>query len=352
MKTKLIAAALLALGGISLGACASTTADPLSQEANDEIALQSLSTLSLVNNDTGVSVLRKALLSSDTSALTEEDISDIKAVLGQVDTILANKTGVTSTVIESTDETYAYGLEVTYTDIFSNASSYTLFYNYVTQEDQDLCDGEQNQNQNQFQYQNQTKEQNQYQSQGQGTYLYQDQNQYENQNGYRHGQGDNENGSRNNGTIVAKTYLAGILLSGEDTFNFTSTIKDMVKDDATETKVNFKLYGESGFYITAMQDYIIEDEATESRIRYTVFDGTEIVTSYFLRVEQSVEDNAEIRLTMDDQFYRITQIIDGDTEYLDVRYSNGEVDAHIYFEKVITIDPDTQVESVDFVIVE
>ncbi|MFA6851855.1 MAG: hypothetical protein WCR34_01650 [Bacilli bacterium] len=348
MKTKLIAATLLALGGIALGACASTIAEPLSQEANDEIALQSLSTLSLVNNNTGTSILRKALLTSDTSALTEDDITDIKAVLGQVDTILANNTGVTSTVIDSTDEAYAYGLEVTYTDIFNNSSSYTLFYNYVTQEDQDLCDGEQNQNQ----YQNENQEQNQYQSQGQGTYLYQDQNQFENQNGYRHGQSDNENGAKNNGTIIAKTYLAGILLSGEDTFSFTSTIKDMVKDDATETKVNFKLYNDAGFYIKAMQEYTVEDGATESRIRYTVFDGTEIITSYCLRVEQSVDENAEIRLTMDDQFYRITQIIDGDTIYLDVHYSNGEVDAHIYFEKIITVDPETQVESVDFVIVE
>jgi len=320
MKVKLLTSALLILGGMALAGCTSSQEVPLSAAANNEIASQSLSTFSLLNTPQGATALKRALLSDQAIDLTEQEIADIKAILGQVDTILANQTGVTSEVIASTQEGYEYGLLVTYTDIFANSSSYSLFYNQTANRDEDLCDGE---------------------CEAIGD-----------QSGYRHGQGDENDEHGNNDKIKTMSFLNGILISGEETYQFTSIVKEEVEGDETETKVNFKLFNDAGFFVKAMTETEIENDEVESRIRYTVFDGETVVTSYCLKVEQGADENAEIKLRLDDKVYFIEQLFVEGREFLDVRYSIDDVTTHILFEKVVTIDDVTQSEVVEFIIVE
>ena len=314
MKTKLLASSLLIMGALAMSGCTSSFDLPLSPIANEKIASQSLSTLSLLNTSQGSAALKRALLSDQAVNLTEQEIDDIKSILGQVDTILANQTGVTTLVIESPQEAYEYGLLVTYTDIFANSSSYSLFYNQVKTIDHDL-------------------EENEDEIEPEESY-----------GGSRYGQ--------HNGDIKNKTWLEGILVSEETTYNFTSLIKEEFEEDEYETKVHFKLFNDTGFYVKAMQETEVEEDEIESRIRYTVFDGETVITSYCLKVEEEVDENAEIKLRLDDKVYFIEQIFVEGKEYLDVKYSDGVTEAHILFEKVISIDELTQEEIVDFVIVE
>lgn len=322
MKTKLLASTLLIMGALAMGGCTSSFEKPLSSIANEKIASQSLSTLSLLNGPQGSAALKRALLSNQSVNLTEQEINDIKSVLGQVDTILTNQTGVTTLVIESPQEAYEFGLLVTYTDIFAHSSSYSLFYNQVKTVDHDLEETEEKVDDG-----------------------VEDEIEPEESNGGpRYGQHDDE--------IKNKTWLEGILISEEATYNFTSLVKEEIEDDEYETKVHFKLFNDTGFYVKAMQETEVEEDEIESRIRYTVFDGETVITSYCLKVEEEADENAEIKLRLDDKVYFIEQIFVEGKEYLDVKYSDGVTEAHILFEKVISIDELTQEEIVDFVIVE
>ena len=276
------------MGAVAMGGCASSFETPLSSIANEKIASQSLSTLSLLNTPQGSAALERALLSEQAVNLTEQEIDDIKSILGQVDTILTNQTGVNTLVIDSPQEAYEYGLLVTYIDIFANTSSYSLFYNQVKTVDHDLEETED------------------------------EVDDLEPEESY----GGSGNGQQN-GDIKNMTWLEGILVSEEATYNFTSLIKEE-----------------------------IEEDGVESRIRYTIFDGETVITSYCLKVEQEVDDNAEIKLRLDDKVYFIEQIFAEGKEYLDVKYSDGVTEARILFEKVISIDEETQEEVVDFIIVE
>lgn len=318
MKTKLLASTLLIMGALAMGGCTSSFEKPLSSIANEKIASQSLSTLSLLNGPQGSAALKRALLSNQSVNLTEQEIDDIKSILGQVDIILANQTGVTTLVIESPQEAYEYGLLVTYTDIFANTSSYSLFYNQVKTIDHDL---EENEDETEDEIEPE-----------------------ESYGGSRYGQQD--------GDIKSKTWLEGILVSEDATYNFTSLVKEEFEEDEYETKVHFKLFNDTGFYVKAMQETEVEEDEIESRIRYTVFDGETVITSYCLKVEEEADENAEIKLRLDDKVYFIEQIFVEGKEYLDVKYSDGVTEAHILFEKVISIDELTQEEIVDFVIVE
>lgn len=318
MKTKLLASSLLIMGAMAMAGCASSFDLPLSSVANEKIASQSLSTLSLLNTPQASAALKRALLSDQAVNLTEQEIDDIKSILGQVDTILTNQTGVTTLVIESPQEAYEYGLLVTYTDIFANTSSYSLFYNQVKTIDHDLEETE-----------DETGDEIEPE---------------ESHNGSGYGQ--------QNGDIKSKTWLEGILVSEDATYNFTSLVKEEFEEDEYETKVHFKLFNDTGFYVKAMQDTEVEEDGTESRIRYTIFDGETVITSYCLKVEEEVDENAEIKLRLDDKVYFIEQIFAEGKEYLDVKYSDGVTEAHILFEKVISIDELTQEEIVDFIIVE
>lgn len=318
MKTKLLASTLLIMGAVAMGGCASSFETPLSSIANEKIASQSLSTLSLLNTPQGSAALKRALLSEQAVILTEQEIDDIKSILGQVDTILTNQTGVTTQIIESPQEDYEYGLLVTYTNIFANSSSYSLFYNQVKTIDHDLEETE---------------------------------DEVEDEIEPEESYGESRYG-QHNGDIKNMTWLEGILVSEEATYNFTSLIKEEIEEDEYETKVHFKLFNDTGFYIKAMQETEIEEDGVESRIRYTIFDGETVITSYCLKVEQEVDDNAEIKLRLDDKVYFIEQIFAEGKEYLDVKYSDGVTEARILFEKVISIDEETQEEVVDFIIVE
>lgn len=318
MKTKLLASSLLIMGALAMSGCTSSFDLPLSPIANEKIAFQSLSTLSLLNTPQTSVALKRALLSDQAVNLTEQEIDDIKSILGQVDIILANQTGVTTLVIESPQEAYEYGLLVTYTDIFANTSSYSLFYNQVKTIDHDL---EENEDETEDEIEPE-----------------------ESYGGSRYGQQD--------GDIKSKTWLEGILISEDATYNFTSLVKEEFEEDEYETKVHFKLFNDTGFYVKAMQETEVEEDEIESRIRYTVFDGETVITSYCLKVEEEADENAEIKLRLDDKVYFIEQIFVEGKEYLDVKYSDGVTEAHILFEKVISIDELTQEEIVDFVIVE
>ena len=306
------------MGAVAMSGCTPFFEEPLSSVANEKIASQSLSTLSLLNTPQGSAALKRALLSEQAVILTEQEIDDIKSILGQVDTILTNQTGVTTQVIESPQEDYEYGLLVTYTDIFANSSSYSLFYNQVKTIDHDL---------------EETEDEVEEEIEPEKSY-----------GESRYGQHD--------GDIKNMTWLEGILVSEEATYNFTSLIKEEIEEDEYETKVHFKLFNDTGFYIKAMQETEIEEDGVESRIRYTIFDGETVITSYCLKVEQEVDDNAEIKLRLDDKVYFIEQIFAEGKEYLDVKYSDGVTEARILFEKVISIDEETQEEVVDFIIVE
>jgi hypothetical protein len=318
MKTKLLASSLLIMGALAMSGCTSSFDLSLSPIANEKIASQSLSTMSLLNTPQASVALKRALLSDQAVNLTEQEIDDIKSILGQVDIILANQTGVTTLVIESPQEAYEYGLLVTYTDIFANTSSYSLFYNQVKTIDHDL---EENEDETEDEIEPE-----------------------ESYGGSRYGQHDDE--------IKNKTWLEGILISEEATYNFTSLVKEEFEEDEYETKVHFKLFNDTGFYVKAMQETEVEEDEIESRIRYTVFDGETVITSYCLKVEEEADENAEIKLRLDDKVYFIEQIFAEGKEYLDVKYSDGVTEAHILFEKVISIDELTQEEIVDFVIVE
>ncbi|MDD2936594.1 MAG: hypothetical protein PHE42_04965 [Candidatus Methanomethylophilaceae archaeon] len=317
MKTKLLASTLLIMGAVAMGGCASSFETPLSSIANEKIASQSLSTLSLLNTPQGSAALERALLSEQAVNLTEQEIDDIKSILGQVDTILTNQTGVNTLVIDSPQEAYEYGLLVTYIDIFANTSSYSLFYNQVKTVDHDLEETED------------------------------EVDDLEPEESY----GGSGNGQQN-GDIKSMTWLEGILVSEEATYNFTSLIKEEIEEDEYETKVHFKLFNDTGFYVKAMQETEIEEDGVESRIRYTVFDGETVITSYCLKVEEEIDENAEIKLRLDDKVYFIEQIFAEGKEYLDVKYSDGVTEARILFEKVISIDEETQEEVIDFIIVE
>lgn len=303
-----------------MGGCTSSIERPLTPIANDKIASQSMSTLSLLNTSKGSAALKRALLSNQAVNLTEQEIDDIKSVLGQVDTILSNQTGVTTLVIESPQEAYEYGLLVTYTDIFANSSSYSLFYNQVKTVDHDLEETE-----------DEVEDEDEIEPE-------------ESHGGYRHGQDD--------GDVKNMTWLEGILVSEDATYNFTSLVKEEFEEDEYETKVHFKLFNDTGFYVKAMQETEVEEDEIESRIRYTVFDGETVITSYCLKVEEEADENAEIKLRLDDKVYFIEQIFAEGKEYLDVKYSDGVTEARILFEKVISIDEQTQEEVVDFIIVE
>lgn len=318
MKTKLLASSLLIMGAIAMSGCTSSFDLPLSSIANEKIASQSLSTLSLLNTPQASVALKRALLSDQAVNLTEQEIDDIKSILGQVDIILANQTGVTTLVIESPQEAYEYGLLVTYTDIFANTSSYSLFYNQVKTIDHDL-------EENEDEIEDEIEPEESY-------------------GGSRYGQQD--------GDIKSKTWLEGILVSEDATYNFTSLVKEEFEEDEYETKVHFKLFNDTGFYVKAMQETEVEEDEIESRIRYTVFDGETVITSYCLKVEEEADENAEIKLRLDDKVYFIEQIFVEGKEYLDVKYSDGVTEARILFEKVISIDEETQEEVVDFIIVE
>lgn len=318
MKTKLLASSLLIMGAIAMSGCTSSFDLPLSSIANEKIASQSLSTLSLLNTPQASVALKRALLSDQAVNLTEQEIDDIKSILGQVDIILANQTGVTTLVIESPQEAYEYGLLVTYTDIFANTSSYSLFYNQVKTIDHDL-------EENEDEIEDEIEPEESY-------------------GGSRYGQQD--------GDIKSKTWLEGILVSEDATYNFTSLVKEEFEEDEYETKVHFKLFNDTGFYVKAMQETEVEEDEIESRIRYTVFDGETVITSYCLKVEEEADENAEIKLRLDDKVYFIEQIFAEGKEYLDVKYSDGVTEARILFEKVISIDEETQEEVVDFIIVE
>lgn len=338
-SNKFISGAAIFLGLILAG-CTSTSNNNngnkviLSDNANSKLAVQSLSTLSLVNGDIKTNPLKRALLKpGDASSLTEQEIAEIKAILGQVDTILTNKTGVTSESIASTDEKYANGMRVTYTDIFNVSSTYEMFYNETTIIDEDLDDDETNDHDDKY-IANNKHDDNDDDSDDDSEDTIEDE--------------DNESDSE----VETITSLEGILKSGEDTYNFASTVKEESEVGGQESEVNFKLFNDQGFFVKAVQEYEIEDNETESKIHYTIYDGKQVITNYTLKVEQEVGQNAEIRLVMDTKTYRIEQILADGEEFLKVKYMSGTINAHIMFKKVITTNHETQETTVDFVIVE
>lgn len=315
MKKQILFASLVMLTGMALTGCGASGDGPISQIASNKIATQSMSALSLVNSTSTTGALKRALLGHSAAVLTDDEIKDIKDVLGQVDTILANNTGVTSVDKASDDPLYEFCSDVTYTDIYNNSSTYTLYFNSVTQEDVDLDEKGENAS-------------------------------------HQHGEHDGEGHKDDGNEVKTITNLEGILVSGEETYNFTSMIKEEIEEGEQETKVHFKLFNDSGFYVKAMQESEIENGEVESKIRYTVFDGTSVVTSYCLKVEQEVGEDAEIKLQMNNQTFRIKQIFENEIEYLKVRYTSDGVEAKLLFQKVITVDDVTGESTIDFVIVE
>ncbi len=300
MKTKnLFLFSLLIASAGMLSACSNINPDSIFQNPTTENLLgkQSLSVVSLLNNDSS-GLLRKMLATS--KEIPQDEVDNIKKILAQVDTILENRTGIVTTEMTSDLADYESALKVTYTDLFNQSSSYTLYFNKVENitptRDRDDHDDEDEKE-----------------------------------------------------TV---TFLRGILKDDSQVFNFESKVTDEIEGDEKETEVHFRLYNDAGFYILAEVENESETDEVESEIKYTVFDGQKVVTTYSLETEVENNKNPEIKLKINDKRYKIEQIKSDNREFLKVKYSSTTSNAAILFEKVITIDQTTGIQTVEFIIVE
>lgn len=309
MKTKLLLAGLIAMGGLALAGCSTSpnVKGLSSASARRKVADEALSIVSLLDSDGGNNALKRSMKAGDISSITEAEIVEIKTVLGQVDTILANQTGVTSEILESDNSLYQSKMVVTYTDIFAKLSSFDLYFNSKVV----------------------------------------DQNEYKNDDDSdevdTHSDKDDEN--------EITTRLDGILLDNEESYNFIALIEEEVEADESETEVHFELSNDSGFYVKAIQENEVESDEVESKIAYSVYQDNVLVSSYSLKVEQEQNEETEICLKMNGKSYQIEQLIQDGKEFLKVRYTSQTSSARLLFEKVVTVDKTSGTSSVEFVLI-
>lgn len=325
-------AAGIGLAGCSLSGIGSDGA--IGEEGETALAAESLATFGLVDYayPSGLNPVKAALQNEITASLGEDRLAEVKALLGQMDSIMANYTGISTQTIESTYEEFPYGLEVTYTDAFGESSSYELFYKELAKSDEDITPTEDSTGDASLP--------------PSGEYAYSHEYEWSRQNGNGDGSGSKNGNSRyhypsdwgKNGSKVSFSYLSGILVDGEDTYDFHATQIEHIHKERTKTHVNFKLYNDSGFYVTANQILMENEDESLSRIGYAVFDNGECLTSYHLSVATNGEDEGRIALSLNGvTFHLQTEIVDGST-YIRVRYDDGEESGTLLFEKVLVTD--------------
>lgn len=331
-KQNLLLASVLAVSGLALVGCNSSF-DSLSSKIpmKGEVAEQAVSVVSLLNTNNGANALKRAMYEDDITQLSEDEINDIKAVLGQVDTIIANDNNVVAVAEVSDDVLFDYKMTITYTDIYSKSSDYILYFNqtiYDNGEEADVAD------------------------EGDGDETNDPAPLRENGDGYDHSDDWDDHHQWDRDTDETVTYMQGILLDGESRYNFLAVTVEEVEEDETESSANFMLYNEAGFVIKAEQETEVEISGeTEREISYSIFNGETLVSHYSLEVEIEAEEIG-IRLVMDGKKYRIHQrVIDGHT-YLMVKFADATSEARLKFEKVVTIDAETGAESVEYVLIQ
>ncbi|MCI2111363.1 MAG: hypothetical protein LKK13_03350 [Bacilli bacterium] len=340
-----LAAGVGLAAGCSLSGIGSDGA--IGEEGETALAAESLATFGLVDYayPSGLNPV-KAALQNEVASLSEDRLADVRALLGQMDSIMANYTGISTQTIESAYEEFPNGLEVTYTDAFGESSSYELFYKELVKGDDDITPTE-----------DPTEEASLSPS---GEYAYSHEYEWNRQNGNGEGSGSKNGNGRyhypsewgKNGSKVSFAYLGGILVDGEDTYDFHATQIEHIRKERTKTHVNFKLYNDSGFYVTANQILMEDDEESLSRIGYAVFDNGECLTSYHLSVVTNGEDEGRIDLSLNGvTFHLQTETVDG-TTYIRVRYDDGDESGTLLFEKVLVTDEESGETTVTYELVD
>ncbi len=282
-KNLLMLSSLLALG-VMATSCGTGSGNQPNNE--NTMPIEAVTSMNLLSKATNNQTKKGA------KSLSDIDISQVKAVLPQLDLLLENGYTFDSTTTEFNgyvnDSTiqYEFKQEIKFKDEADKEAVYTLYYNQgITKEKVDEEDNE----------------------------------------------------------IKTKSFITGIATTnGETYFNFESKVTTEKEQDEYEEKTSFKLFVAEDSYIKVSQGLEKEGNEVETKFHYEVVNNGFTYVDYSIKIEYNKNNDKTLKYELGDKEFKFTKTTDKETNktlYV-LKYEDESLgkEFKLTFEKVVAED--------------
>lgn len=242
------------------------------------------------NEENNKNLLRQSLNTFMSNTPTDQEI--VYDLLHQFDTIIENDGNYTVESLESDKQEYKFKENITFTDLFGNKNSYSMYYNDVTKEEK---------------------------------------------------QDDDE--------IEKISIYTGLAVKNEVEHSFRLVLEEETELDEVEVESKFYLYSNESktSYTKITTSSEIEQLEKETSYSYEIVENGHVVTSYEMEVEiDPVKNETELSIELNEKEYSIERVIEGEDTFFYVEIENESTDQEVeWIYKKVIVDG-----NVDYILVE
>lgn len=286
-KILLFIGGALLLGGLT--ACNFNFSNAVTERRMNTLAYQATTSLATVKDLSNNKMMRKAM------NIATETKNKIEELLPSIDLLIENDGNFASEILESDREDYQIKQVVSFKGLSMETSTYTLFYNVVSETEKIETDDE-------------------------------DVNEVE--------------------TEVEKEFV-GIAVLDDLEIPFTSTIETETEGNEYEEEMKFVLKTGVDSYVFVKQEIEKENNEYEEEYHYRIVENGQLVYEFSLENEmENTNQETEIDLTVDGKRYRFDVYQENGDTFVEAKVDGTE--DKLLYKKVITVNEETNEKTVSF----
>lgn len=297
-KILLLIGGAVLLGGLT--ACNfNSSNEAVTERRMNTLAYQATTSLATVKDLSNNKMMRKAM------NIAPETKTKIEELLPSIDLLIENDGNFESEILESDREDYQIKQVVSFKGLLMETSTYTLFYNVVSENENVETDKDDDDDD------------------------------------------DKETSSETETEVEIEKKFVGIAVLDDLEIPFTSTMETETEGNEYEEEMKFVLKTGVDSYVSVKQEIEKENNEYEEEYHYSIVENGKLVYEFSLENEmENTDQETEIDLTVDGKRYRFDVYQEKGDTFVEVKVDGTE--DKLLYKKVITVNEETNEKIVSF----